>query len=49
MLYTSNKKQVKRLSTGKSALIIVAIIVAYLVITWALGADYSDSFRRISY
>lgn len=49
MLYTSNKKEVKRLSTGKSLLIIGAVIFAYLVITWVLGADYSDSFRRISY
>ncbi len=49
MIQLSNKKEVKRLSTAKSALIIVGIIVAYIVITWLMGADYSDTFRRISY
>lgn len=49
MLRISSKKNVKRLSDKKSALIIVGAIFLYLLITWLLGADYSDSLRRISY
>jgi len=39
----------KRLSTKTSLLIVAGVIVAYILITWLLGADYSDTLRRISY
>lgn len=39
----------KRLSTKTSLLIVAGVIVAYIITTWLLGADYSESFRRISY
>ena len=48
MITLSNKK-VKRQSDLKSALIIVAIVAGVILLTWLLGADYSESFRRISY
>lgn len=49
MLQLSNKKDVKRMSTGKSLLIIAIAIILYILGTWLLGADYSDDLRRISY
>ena len=49
MLYTSNNKKVKRQSDLKSALIIVAIVAGVILLTWLSGADYSESFIRISY
>lgn len=49
MLHTSNKKDVKRLSDKKSALIIVGLIALYIIGTWLFGADYSDALSRISY
>lgn len=43
------KTQTKRLSDKKSLLIIGIAIAAYILVTWLLGADYSDTLRRISY
>lgn len=48
MITLSNKK-VKRQSDLRSALIIIAIVAGIILTTWLLGADYSESFRRISY
>lgn len=48
MIQLSNKK-VKRVSDKKSALIIIGLIVAYILITWLMGADYSGDLRRICY
>lgn len=49
MLYTSNRKDVKRLSTKTSLLIVVAIVAIYILGTWLMGADYTETLRRISY
>lgn len=49
MLKLSNKKEVKRLSTKQSALIIIGAIALYILSTWLLGADYSDALNRICF
>lgn len=41
MLYTSNKKDIKRLSTAKSLLIIAGILATGLVICELLGICWS--------